>query len=348
MSIQGTNPQSVAPSESAPARPAHSYEFADLVELVQNQLGLIVRITMLVVAAAVIIVMLLPTRFSSSAVVILDQRKNTIADLTSVLSALPTDPASLQNQIQILQSRDLAAEVITKLKLYDDPEFNGSAQPSLIGAFLSALNPKTLARSEFCRRAGRRRGAARCNHRCFPVASLRGLARPVDDDHGHLRVARCRQGRAHRQHHRQYLCRRSGLIETAGHRGDERLADAAHPGSRQQVQSQETAALTYKAQNNLDSSPGGTSLVEAQMNGINTQLVQARADLAAKSAIYAEVTRSVKSGDLANISQVVASPADHPVAQPAGRSDAPAGRSCGALRRKQSQAHRGGNTTYRS
>jgi len=44
--------------------------------------------------------------------------------LSSVLSALPTDPSSVQNQIQVLSSRDLARRVIGKLKLYDDPEFN--------------------------------------------------------------------------------------------------------------------------------------------------------------------------------------------------------------------------------
>ena len=106
------------------------------------RIGLIVRVAVLVVAAAVVIVSVLPTRYTSSAVLMIDPRKNTVADLSSVLSALPTDPASLQNQIQVLQSRDLAAEVIAKLKLYDDPEFNGALQPSVGGALLAALNPE--------------------------------------------------------------------------------------------------------------------------------------------------------------------------------------------------------------
>ena len=308
MSIQGTNPQSVASSESAPARPERSYEFSDLVELVQNQLGLIVRITMLVVSAAVIIVMLLPTRFSSSAVVILDQRKNTIADLTSVLSALPTDPASLQNQIQILQSRDLAAEVITKLKLYDDPEFNGSAQPSLIGAFLSALNPKRLLDPNFADvpvDGAVRRDAIIDAFLSHLSADSLGLSTTitvtfVSRDAGKAALIANTIASTYVE---DQVSSKLQATEATSAWLTQRIQDLA-----KQVQSQETAALTYKAQNNLDSSPGGTSLVEAQMNGINTQLVQARADLAAKSAIYAEVTRSVKSGDLANISQVVASP----------------------------------------
>ena len=47
---------------------------------------------MLGVSALTLLVLLcLPTLYSSSAVVMLDQRKNNVADLSSVLSALPTD-----------------------------------------------------------------------------------------------------------------------------------------------------------------------------------------------------------------------------------------------------------------
>ena len=78
--------------------------------------------------------MLLPTLYSTSASVMLDPRKNNVTDLSSVLSQLPTDPSSLQNQIQILTSRDLALHVIAKLKLYDDPEFNSALKPSAMDA----------------------------------------------------------------------------------------------------------------------------------------------------------------------------------------------------------------------
>ncbi len=79
---------------------------------------MIFGIAVLVVVATLAVLMYLPTLYSASASVMLDPRKNNVADLSSVLSQLPTDPASLQNQIQILQSRDLAAQAIAKLKLY--------------------------------------------------------------------------------------------------------------------------------------------------------------------------------------------------------------------------------------
>src|SRR5690348_5699850 len=135
MSFQGVNPQPVPPPRPSGA----SFEPADILAVLRARLGLICRVAAVVIAIAVIVVLLLPTRYLSSSVVMIDPRKNTVADLSAVLSALPTDPASLQNQIQILESRDLAAEVIGKLKLYDDPEFNAALAPP---SFLLSLDPR--------------------------------------------------------------------------------------------------------------------------------------------------------------------------------------------------------------
>ncbi|MEI9886225.1 MAG: Wzz/FepE/Etk N-terminal domain-containing protein [Rhizomicrobium sp.] len=145
MSFQGINPN---PDLPLAARPPAAFELADLPGLLHAKAGLIFRVTLVTVALAVAAVSLMPTRYVSSAILMLDSRKNAIADLSAVLSALPTDPASLQNQIQVLQSRDLAAEVIGKLKLYDDPEFNAALQPTVGSALLAALNPRQLFASD--------------------------------------------------------------------------------------------------------------------------------------------------------------------------------------------------------
>ena len=308
MSFQRTNPPPGALPQPATARAGQFFDLTDLLATVRTRLGLIIRVASLVVAAAVVGVMLLPSRYSSSAVVILDQRKNTIADLTSVLSALPTDPASLQNQIQILQSRDLAAEVITKLKLYDDPEFNGSAQPTLAAALLAALNKGRWFDPDSADApvdGAVRRDAIIDTFLSHLSADSLGLSTTITVTFVSRNAAKAAliANTIASTYVEDQVASKLQASEATSAWLTQRIEDLA-----QQVQSQEAAALTYKAQNNLDSSPGGTSLIEAQLGGINTQLVQARADLAAKSAIYAQVARSVKSGDLANISQVVASP----------------------------------------
>ena len=124
--------------------PEASFGFADFLRVVDERRGLIRNVTLGVGALTLLVLFCLPTLYSSSAVVMLEQRKNNVADLSSVLSALPTDAASVQDQIQLLSSRALAERVIGKLKLYDDPEFNpalgGNAAPG-IGDLVHLANP---------------------------------------------------------------------------------------------------------------------------------------------------------------------------------------------------------------
>ncbi len=238
----------------------------------------------------------------------LDPRKNTIADLNAVLSALPTDPASIQNQIQILQSRDLAAEVIAKLDLYDDPEFNPALQRSVGGALFAALNPRNWF-------ADRDASAA-----VDPAVERDAI---IDTFLGHLWTESLGLSTTITVSFSSRDAKKAALIAdtVAGtYVGDLveaklRASDATSTWLTQrirdlggQVQAEEAAALTYRAQHNLDSSAGGTSLIEAQLGGINGQIVQARADLSAKEAIYDQVQSLMKAGNPADISQIVASP----------------------------------------
>ncbi len=302
MSFQGINPNSAAPA--VPPGPS----LAEIVRGLRARVGLILCTTAAVVALAVVVATLLPTRYTSSSVVMLDPRKNTIADLSSVLSALPTDPSSIQNQIQILQSRDLAAEVIAKLDLYDDPEFNPALQQSVGGLLFSALNPRNWFAD--------RDAAATMD----PAVQKDAI---IDDFSGHLWAESLGLSTTITVSFSSRDAKKAALIadtvaQTYVHDLVEaklRASDATSTWLTQrirdlnaQVQAQEAAALTYRAQHNLDSSAGGTSLIEAQLGGINGQIVQARADLSAKQAIYNQVQTLVKAGNPADISQIIASP----------------------------------------
>ena len=92
---------SSAPS-ALPAQTDASFQLGDLARVAHARRALIRNVALAIVAVTVVMLMLLPTLYSTSASVMLDPRKNNVADLSSVLSQLPTDPSSLQNQIQIL------------------------------------------------------------------------------------------------------------------------------------------------------------------------------------------------------------------------------------------------------
>src|SRR5580698_3859424 len=100
-----------------------------LVHLVKARWALFRNVCLAVIGLALLAVVFLPSVYSTSAVVMLEQRKNNVTEQSSVLSETPTDPASIQNQIQLLTSRDLAARVVDELDLEDDPEFAGGSIP---------------------------------------------------------------------------------------------------------------------------------------------------------------------------------------------------------------------------
>ncbi|MEI9990808.1 MAG: exopolysaccharide transport family protein [Rhizomicrobium sp.] len=302
MSFQGINPNSAAPDAS------NGPSLSDILSGLRARTGLILCVTALVVALAVVIVTLLPTRYTSSSVVMLDPRKNTIADLSSVLTALPTDPSSIQNQLQVLQSRDLAAEVIAKLKLYDDPEFNPSLQQSVGGLLVSSLNP----RNWFAER-----DAATA---IDPAVQKDAI---IDAFLSHMWSESLGLSTTITVSFSSRDAKKAALIaDTVAQTYVDDLVEAKLSASEatstwltqrirelgSRVAAQDAAALTYRAQHNLDSSAGGTSLIEAQLGGINGQIVQARADLSAKAAIYNQVQNLMKAGNPVDISQIVASP----------------------------------------
>lgn len=314
MSLQGINPQLASPpaaGATAPtaAHPASSFELADILAVLKARIGIIVRVTVLVVAVAVVAACLMPTRYGSSAVVMLDQRRNNVADLTAVLSALPTDPSSLQNQIQVLQSRDLAAEVIAKLKLYDDPEFNPQLQRSVGSELSAAFDP--------------RRWFGNGDAAPVPVDSAVLRDSIIDNFLTHLSAETLGLSTTVSVSFVSRDPKKAALIADAVAQtyvddlvgAKLRASDAASSWLTQrirdlgnQVQQQEAAALTYRAQHHLDSSAGGTALVEAQLGGINNQIVLARADLSAKTAVYNQVQTLLNAGKPADISQIIASP----------------------------------------
>lgn len=76
-------------------------------------------------------------RFTATATVLLETQRQTVVNVEAVLSGLTSDPVTVENQLQILQSREMARVVLTKLNLWDDPEFRLPAG----GGLISMLNP---------------------------------------------------------------------------------------------------------------------------------------------------------------------------------------------------------------
>src|SRR6218665_2326046 len=101
---------------AAPVAP-QNFQFADLIRLIEARRALILRVAVATIIVAVAVALVLPTVYTSAAVVILDPRKNNVTDPSAVLTQLANDPTTVQNQLQIITSRQLAGIVVDRFNL---------------------------------------------------------------------------------------------------------------------------------------------------------------------------------------------------------------------------------------
>lgn len=283
----------------APPPAPRGFSLADFLQIVSLRRSLILRVTLAVVLAAIVIALLLPRQYTSSAVVMLDGRKNNITDLSAVLSQLPTDPATLQNQIQIITSRDLASEVITKLQLAGDPEFNPAMVPQ---------GPASMLHLSFW--FGESGSDASLAHDQLVANFLKHISAEANGLSTAITIFATAKEPAKAQAIANAVAEAyvddQVKIRTSANQGTSDWLDKRTNDLAQQLMMEQQAVQQYKAQHGLNDSAPGNSLVDQQMAAINAQIVQARSDLAEKQAELDRVNATAQSGS--DVAQVVSSP----------------------------------------
>ena len=278
-----------------PAQPA-GFGIEEFIAALKKRRWLIFQIAAAVVTVAILYAFSQPTVYSASAVVLLDGRKNTIADASAVITQLQPDlPATIQNQIQILTSRDLAQKVIAELGLADDPEFNGTLPAPGIAGIMDPRNwggdiapttdPDKLV-DTFLKHVW---------------ADANGLSTSITvsaNSRDPRKAARIANAVVKAYVDDQVGGRHAATSQTTD------WLQARTDDLARQLQAQNEDMQRFKARNGIaDAGPGG-SLADQQMLGISTQILQARSDLAQKTAAQ----QSLAGGDPASTSEVVASP----------------------------------------
>jgi len=290
----------------APEAPA--FQAADFLRLIRVRQPIILRIAAVTVAAAILTALALPTVYSSSAVVMLDPRKNNVTDPSQVLAQVEGDPASLQNQIQLLSSRGLAEKVIARLKLEDDPEFNPAMARPGLGQLMTDLRAVLNPRNWFDNGAA---AAQRPHDRVLENfakhvgAGANGLSTAITvtatsrDANKAARIA----NEMVNAYIADQIATKRNAAGTASSWLNQRIRDLS-----EELQQQQSAIAAYKAVHGLSDSAPGSSLVDQQMAGINAQIVLARSELAEKQAQNDRVQSLMRGGNSADVAQVVASP----------------------------------------
>ena len=291
---------------SSPPRPSLRGQFIDAdVDLASLGAALwrkryaILRPTIVVALFTFAVVTVIPPKYQSEARVLVVGRDNVFlrpdAD-KDVIDRGNVDPEAVVSQVQLIMSRDLASEVIAKLKLNAIPEFDPalggiSLIKTLLSFFGITKNPMAMTPEERVLEAYYDRLTV------FPVEKSRVIVIDFLSENPEL-AARVANAIAD-----GYLQR---LQETK--QDQARSASAWLSGEietmRKKVADAEAKVEAFRAKSNLLVGPNNTTLSVQQLGDLNAQLAAARAlksDAGAKAKLIRDMLKSGETIELSDI-----------------------------------------------
>jgi len=297
-----------SPAESNERTAASAFPPIDLVSflrVLKIRKEIIVGTATIFIALTLVMLLRITPLYSSSSIVMLNQQKNNVADVTSVLSGLPTDQTGMQNQVEILTSRDLAQRVIDKLNLKEDPDFADTGN-SFARRLFSALPwiAGTKVQDDTQKVDRRRNSMIERFEKRLSVEPI-GLSTAIRVTYQSPDASE--SARIDNAIGDAYVEDQLNAKFEATQKATRWLADRIQELS-QQAQTADAAVQKYREENGLAETVAGGSVADQQTTDISAQLVVAKSDLAEKQAIYAHVSALARAGHAADISQAVNSP----------------------------------------
>ena len=239
------------------------------------------------VALAVFVAVLLYTlqetpRYTATAQVMLDVRKEQVADMSAVLSGLPADSSVVDTEVEVLKSRSLAARVVKQLKLTEDPYFNPNAPGAKGVASWLPWVKNVVAPTAAVDSVEAQRQQEKVVDNLLSGLKVRrsGLTYLISVEYTHTNPAD--SARIANAFADLYLTEQLEAKFDATAKANEWL-DTRVAELRYQLQTAEAAVQQYKIANNLMSAEGAT-LTEQEISGLNQQLASARAQQAESDA----------------------------------------------------------------
>lgn len=264
----------VSGDTAAPGAISATELLEQLVGFARRQLPLVLFILVLALGAGATYLLTTPPRYAGQAKLIIDSRKVQLFQQQPTLTEVPIDSASVESQLEILQSENVALSVIKDLRLTEDTEFVGSSG-GLVGNLLNlassvvASAPRPQSEFELTR-------AALASFQSRLSVKRVGLTYVIDISFRSFNPDRAAQianavadAYIVDQLDAKYQTTRRAAVWL-----QDRLQEL-----RQQASAAERAVVDFKAKNNIVDA-GGRLMSEQQLAELNSALVQARAQTA--------------------------------------------------------------------
>jgi len=300
------------------------FDVSELLGMLRRRRGIILGTIAVITVLAALITFQLTPRYTSEAVLLLDTRKTNVIDLQAVMSGLQPEAAAVRSEIDVLRSRELAGKVIDKLGLAGDPNFNDALRDkdrSIFNllpeewrgdviAWLASVGVGPGARKKVLS-AEEERQAERTK---LIDKFLENLAVANDSRSYTIKLAFTAidptlAANAVNTVADLYLVSQLEAKFEATRRANQWLSERVQD-LRQTVQAAEQAVQQYREQNKIVASDiRGTTVTTQQLAQLNTELITAAADRAAKEAKLRQVQDAAKSGKIDAVApEVVQSP----------------------------------------
>src|SRR5688500_4097778 len=117
MTIQGKTPalENIGSERSNSDEDLPVLGLKDVFRVMRTRKMTIIGTAVVVVAAVAVAISQLTPLYRATAYVMIDPKQSNVTNTNAVIGGLPTDSASIENQVQILRSRSLAGVVVDKL-----------------------------------------------------------------------------------------------------------------------------------------------------------------------------------------------------------------------------------------
>jgi polysaccharide biosynthesis transport protein len=269
--------------------------YAALLGFVRRQHKVIAFATLLSLALGIGYLFTAPPRYTASAVMVIDTHRNQVFQPQSPMGDLPVDSETVDTQIEIMKSENVALNVIKDLHLDEDPEFT-SPSPGLlnsaIGLVTSLLTFWMPADHEPPSEFARTRAALGTFQSRMSLKRV-GLTYSIEIDFQSLSPDRAAQvaNAVAEAYVADALDAKYQSTRRAANWLQDRLKEL-----REQSANAERAAIDYKAKNNIVES-GGRLMNEQQLAELNSSLIQARAQTAEAKARLERIEGIIASGD---------------------------------------------------
>jgi succinoglycan biosynthesis transport protein ExoP len=262
----------------------------------RRRFGILVLIFSLSLICGAVYLYTASPRFLAQAELLLDTKKSQMFQQQGMTADIVVDSATVDSQIEVLKSENIATAVIKDLHLTEDEEFVGS-KPGIFGAILGYLVPAVrTSEFELQQRA----------HNVFErglQARRIGLTYVIEI--GFLSLSPDRAAQIANATADAYINDQLEAKYQVARRASTWLQERIQE-LRQQASTAERAALDFKKANNIVDT-GGRLIGEQQLAELNSQIVLARAGTAEARARLNRISEITKN-DISDIDNVLRSP----------------------------------------